>query len=172
MLEALKKDDFDLMYALMRESFPKEEYRPYAAQRALWERSAYTVYALYGERGALQAFLSAWEFPSFVYWEHLAVQPTCRNGGIGGGVLAEARKRTDKTICLEVEPPQTELAKRRIAFYERNGFSLNAYEYMQPSMGEGRRAIPLLLMTTGGDVSPARFAEMRATLYREVYGVR
>ena len=52
-------------------------------------------------------------------------------------------------ICLEVELPETEMAARRIGFYERNGFYYNDYFYMQPPIAEGRNAIPLRLMTTG-----------------------
>ncbi|MBR7146301.1 MAG: GNAT family N-acetyltransferase, partial [Oscillospiraceae bacterium] len=56
-----------------------------------------------------------------------AVREDCRGSGIGSELLDELIGTLPHPICLEVEPPETEIAKRRIAFYERNGFS-PAYE--------------------------------------------
>ena len=61
------------------------------------------------------------------------------------------------------------MAKRRIAFYERNGFFLNKYDYIQPPMSKGKNPVPLLVMTSGGKVSAKRFDEIKKCLYREVY---
>ncbi|MCI8448180.1 MAG: hypothetical protein HFH30_07230, partial [Eubacterium sp.] len=74
-------------------------------------------------------------------------------------------------ICLEVELPENDLAKRRIRFYERNGFFLNQYPYVQPSISKGRSPIPLLIMTSGQPVSEKIFQEIKSTLYEYVYGV-
>ena len=76
---------------------------------------------------------------------------------------------TDKDICLEVELPETEKAKRRIAFYERNGFFLNNYEYEQPAYSADKKAVPLLIMTYNKPVSYERFKEIRKELYLHVY---
>ena len=72
-------------------------------------------------------------------------------------------------FCLEVEPPETETAKRRIAFYERNGFTLNHFPYMQPPLGEDRDPLPLMIMTTGGAIEKDEFEHIRKTLYKKVY---
>ena len=37
-------------------------------------------------------------------------------------MLQELVKQYQKPICLEVELPEDELTRRRIGFYERNGF--------------------------------------------------
>ena len=44
--------------------------------------------------------------------------------------LQELMTQQSKRICLEVELPETELAIRRIRFYERNGLYLNSYDYI------------------------------------------
>ena len=74
-------------------------------------------------------------------------------------------------ICLEVELPEEEMSKRRIGFYERNGFYYNDYEYMQPAISKDRNEIPLRIMTTGGKVTEDRYNEMKDILYQYVYGV-
>ena len=166
MIEKLEIKDFDTVYDLMERSFPKEEYRPYPAQRALLGDPAYSIYvAREGHR--IVGFAAVWELETILFLEHLAVEPDCRNGGIGTKILQYfANKRT----CLEVEPPESSLTRRRIGFYERNGFLLNDYPYMQPSLGRGRNPVPLYIMTSGGTVTPEEFARVKKLLYSWVYG--
>ena len=61
-----------------------------------------------------------------------------RSGGIGGQMLDAMLARCSKRACLEAELPETELAARRIGFYERHGFTVNAdYPYFQPALTPG-----------------------------------
>lgn len=193
MMEKLRKKDFDKVYDLMEKSFPIDEYRPYSEQKALLDDPAYTVYVLYDEScdGAceescgeschksydelydklqdIKAFIAVWEFDDFAFVEHFAVHPDLRNCGIGAHVLNELAVKLGKMVCLEVEPPETEMAARRIGFYERNGFFLNEYQYMQPPISKGRKAIPLLIMTSGGKADREIFEHIKDTLYSRVY---
>lgn len=150
----------------MEQSFPKEEYRPYAAQRALLDRPEYAIYGM-KEGSSIVGFAAVWELEDWLFLEHLAVDPECRNKGIGGQLLGFF---TGKRCCLEVEPPVTELTHRRVGFYERNGFFLNDYPYVQPSLGEGRSPVPLSIMTSGSAISPEEFAKLKSLLYTRVYG--
>lgn len=171
-MEKLGIEAFDTMFALMEQSFPEDEHRDYEQQRELFAKPAYQVYAKRSaENAALQAFLALWELGDFAYIEHFAVDPEARNGGLGSRMLQEMMARSRQRIVLEVEPPETELARRRIAFYERNGFTYNDRFYMQPPMTADRNAIPLRLMTTGGALDESEFAEVRGCLYRQVYHV-
>ena len=117
----------------------------------------------------MQAFLALWELGDMVYIEHFAVDPDCRNGGLGGKILQKVIEDTDMRICLEVELPETEMAARRIGFYERNGFVMNPFEYMQPAMGEDRHAIPLRIMSYPKRLLADEFETMRDVLYCHVY---
>ena len=96
-----------------------------------------------------------------VYW-YLCGSDLESNGGFATMDLSE---------MMEVELPETEMAARRIGFYERNGFYYNDYFYMQPPIAEGRNAIPLRLMTTGGPLDEEEFSRMQGLLYKNVYGV-
>ena len=85
------------------------------------------------ETKEIDGFLSAWEFDDILFFEHFAVSSKVRNGGIGGRMLREVLAKVNKMTCLEVELPEGELEKRRISFYERNGFCYNSYPYTQPT---------------------------------------
>lgn len=172
MLKKLKTEDFDAIYELMRESFPVDERRPYEGQRALLCDPFYEIYVMQEtEEAGISGFLAVWEFDDIAYVEHFAVAPSCRNGGIGASMLRALESMLHKRICLEVELPEQEMAVRRIGFYERNGFSLNEYPYIQPALSAGQKEIPLLIMTTRGKVTEKEFHSIRQLLYRHVYHV-
>lgn len=166
MIEKLEIKEFDRVFSLMEQSFPLEEYRAYEDQKRLLEDSAYRIYVA-KENGKILGFGAVWQLDKWLFLEHLAVTPECRNRGIGGQLLGHFAK---KRCCLEVELPETELARRRIGFYERNGFFLNGYPYMQPSLGEGRSPVPLRIMTSGSTITPEEFAQLQRLLYSRVYG--
>lgn len=97
-----------------------------------------------------------------------------RTSGIrrfGGQMLDALLARFDKPACLEAELPETELAARRIGFYERHGFTVNAdYPYFQPALTPGGSPIPLHLLTTGGARTPAELRAIETLVHTRVYG--
>ena len=171
-LERLTADDFDAAYAIMEASFPKAERKTYEEQKALLAESAYRMYGAKDEAtGELLGFAAFRVFPEFLFFEHLAVNPNCRNGGIGKKLLDKVKELADGPVCLEVELPTTEIAARRIAYYERNGFYLNEYPYVQPSLAEGCEDVPMYIMTTGRKLTMQEHFFVRDILYQRVYHV-
>ncbi len=170
MLKKVYYDDFDAVYSIMEKSFPSDERRSYEKQRALLDEKKYSVFALQGEK-SIKAFISTFVFNDFAYVEHFAVSPDFRNQGLGSIILNELKSTLNKSLCLEVELPNTELAKRRIDFYKRNGFYLNDYPYMQPPFSSDKNAVPLLVMTTERTLDKAEFERVKSVLYKEVYRV-
>ena len=170
MLERMERADFDGMFRLLQESLPEEEYRSRTAQAALFDDPRYAVYSA-GKRGAPDAFIAVWTLPGWRYIEHFAVSQKLRGQGLGTAVLRELFSLLPGRYCLEAEPPETEIARRRVAFYERSGFALNPYAYDQPPLAEGRAYLPLKLLTTGGALTEAEFSALRMLLYRAVYGL-
>ena len=162
--------EFDNVYRLMKISFPEDERRPYKDQKALLGRKEYKIHVLKNNAdNDICAFAAIWDFDRFVYVEHFAVSPSCRNGGIGSRMIKKLVEKSDKPVCLEVELPTNEITARRIAFYERNGFFLNDYPYVQPPFSKDRRAVPLMIMTTGRKISSEEFENVKNTLYKNVY---
>ncbi|MGN1416004.1 MAG: GNAT family N-acetyltransferase [Oscillospiraceae bacterium] len=172
MLQKLDITDFDRVYSLMEKSFPEDERRPYDKQKALLSDPLYSIYGVKSDCGEVTAFITVWQFEHFAYVEHFAVDPDCRGSGLGSAVLRELVSKLSCLVCLEVELPETDIAKRRIAFYERNGFVTNDYPYIQPPYSEDRNPLPLIIMTSGRTVSEDKFNEMKGLLYKHVYKVK
>lgn len=171
-LQNVREQDFDLVYAIMEEAFPYDERRTYEEQKQLFSDPRYQIYGLLDDsNGALKAFISFYRLDGFVFAEHFATSPKYRNQGLGGKILQSLIEILQERICLEVELPENEFSKRRIAFYRRNGFFLNEYAYKQPPISAGRAEIPLLLMTTGGTLTEEEFLQVKDILYREIYHV-
>lgn len=171
-IEQMNSEEFDTIFSILEESFPKDEYRSYEGQKKLMDEPAYTVYGCRdAENRKLLAVLTAWEFDGFIFFEHFAVTPGSRNTGIGGRMLCDLLRRLKKPVCLEVELPKTTLSGRRIGFYERNGFCLNPYPYWQPPIEKGRNPIPLRLMTSGRPVTQEEYEQIKKILYTKVYQV-
>lgn len=163
-------EDFDRIYALLEASFPKDEYRPREAQKALLKEPNYTAYVLADSPGQeIQAVITLWRFADFAFIEHFAVSEKYRNQGLGAKILETVRSFVPCPLCLEVELPDTALAARRISFYERNGFFVNTYPYVQPSYDPDRKPVPLWILTSGAPVSQEQFENIRAILYKQVY---
>ena len=157
---------FDKVFEIMQLSFPKDEYRPYEEQKALLDDSRYKITA-YNDNGIFKGFMALWEFEGFVFLEHFAVHPDFRNEGIGSKMLGDLIG--EKKVCLEVEPPENDITKRRIEFYRRNGFYFNEYPYIQPPISKGKNSVPLYIMTTENAVSENEFNCIKDVLYKEVY---
>ena len=182
MLQRINETDFPEIYRIMQASFSDDEYRPYDEQLALFEEPEYRIYympAIGMERVGNHSignftmhaagFLAVWEFESFTYIEHFAVDPVLRNSGTGSAMLQELVRKYQKQICLEVELPEDELTRRRIGFYERNGFVFNEYPYIQPPISKGKSPVPLRIMTYGEAITRETFEAMKNVLYRSVY---
>ncbi len=170
-LTRLTEEDFDEIYNIMEYSFPADERRGYEGQKALFCDKSYRVYALKNQIGDLIAFITVYEFEKFTFAEHFAVAKEYRNCGIGSEVLSLLKNRVKSPICLEVELPETDMAKRRIEFYKRNGFYYNEYDYIQPAYSKDKSPVPLKIMTTEREITEAEFESMRDVLYSRVYFV-
>lgn len=170
MIQKMNLDDFDKIYKIMDESFPLDEHRDYQEQRELLNKPQYTIYVCYDSKPEeIKGFMAVWELGDFGFIEHFAVNKAYRNAGIGTAMLQELIQLLKQPICLEVELPDNEIARRRIDFYKRNGFYENEFPYMQPAISPGRNPIPLILMTSGGSISGNVFEEIKALLYNTVY---
>lgn len=171
MLYKMRENEFKQVFDLMVEAFPVDERRTFDEQKALLSNSIFEIFVCKdGENGEIKGFISMYRFDDFCFVEHFAVDGKYRNMGLGHEILQELKMRSGR-ILLEVEPPTTEQAKRRIAFYERNGFYLNECAYTQPPISAHTKPIPLMLMTTGAALDGDEFYSAKSTLYKHVYNV-
>lgn len=167
-MKIISKDEFDDIYPIMEEAFPAIERRSYEGQKSLIDLPYYNIYTEEID-GEVIAFMSVWEFSEFAFIEHFASNHKARGKGIGKMCLEHMIQKLDKLIVLEVELPLTDIAKRRIHFYERLNFHLNTYEYLQPPLQEGFQAYPLYIMSYPDTLSHHTFKQVEKTLYAYVY---
>ena len=164
----LDKNKFEQFYDLLEKSFPSDERRDYDKQKQLFDNARYTVYAkLDGDR--LIGFLATWKLESSSYIEHFAVAPEYRNKGLGSRMLQETIGIVGSNLFLEVEPPENDLEKRRIAFYKRNGFIFNDFPYAHPAYGKDKNPVVLKIMTYKSPVTQFDFEKIKKNLFKEVY---
>ncbi len=168
----LTENEFNKVYKIMEASFPPDEHRPFEEQKELLDNPCYSIHVVKdSNEGEIQGFMAVWQFDGLGFIEHFAVDSKYRNTGLGSKMLKEINEHLTGRICLEVELPDNEISKRRIAFYQRNGLYYNDYPYIQPAISKGRNPIPLRIMTSGGEVTEAEYERIRDILYREVYKV-
>ena len=84
--------------------------------------------------------------------------------------MHKLRETVPGLLLLEVELPEEELSRRRIGFYERCGFTLHPYEYLQPPYHAEGEPFPLRIMTSGtNSFTQEDFQKCRDLIYRHVY---
>lgn len=141
------------VWELYTTSFPAEERRSYDNFLRAVLSDPYCSLFLIGERDVVEetkGFIISWVLsPELSFIEHFAIAPEWRNHKIGQAcfeMMTALALSSHSCILLEAEPPLTEIARRRIGFYERAGFEIIDADYIQPSYEETGRGVPLYLM--------------------------
>lgn len=162
--------DMELAVNLYTEAFPACERREAADWlHCVEEEPLFRLFAI-RQAGAFSGFISCWQFPDFVYVEHFAVNRQARGNGIGAKAIEAARAHYGTLpFVLEVEPPESEMAVRRIGFYSRQGFTLSKAPYLQPPYRKGDEWIALQLMSTQPEWLDEQINRVKTSIYRAVY---
>ncbi len=168
----LKMEDYPSFLKLYNESFPPDERRELKDEEHLanfikMKGGKFNAFAA-KDGDLFLAFLSYWTFEGYTYIEHFAVVPEHRGKRIGALMLNHLFKEVSPNVLIEVEKPEGEEQKRRIKFYERNGFRVREeFDYTQPAYSSDKSPVEMLLMTHG-DVDLHNRDSIREML-REVY---
>lgn len=163
-----KGDEYLFAEKLLVGSFPPDEYRSLVQQRDFVERrDNFHMNIICCPTGPV-GIISYWIFDTFTYVEHFAIVPTLRSNGYGAAAIVKLIEQ-EKSIVLEVEKPDDETSRRRIAFYRRCGLELCEKEYIQPAYRADSSEIPMHLMSHGIDIEN-NFEQIKSRIYREVYG--
>lgn len=170
MLSKVTNDGFDAVYKIMEESFPQNEIRSFYGQQALLGNADYSLFVL-RENGQTLGFIAVWELCDFVFVEHFAISEKHRGRGLGTAMLSEIKSMFSVPLVLEVEPPVDTKTRKRIAFYEHNGFVYHDFYYVQPAMEEGREEVELKVMSTQ-KLDMNGFEKVRNVLYKSIYNVQ
>lgn len=134
-------------WRLYTHSFPPEERRTMSQQLQLDYQHHYHLLQIFSQDIPI-GFITYWDFPFCIFFEHFAIAPEARGGGIGTAVLEALKIHfVRRTFLLEVEPPTEELQQRRIKFYQKSGFYLLPYPYVQPPYQKEYPPQPMCLMS-------------------------
>jgi ribosomal protein S18 acetylase RimI-like enzyme len=166
----LSSEEFKQAWKIYEYSFPEDERRDLTEQKKLMQNRKYSFFVA-EKGGEVLGILTSWNFNDFEFIEHLAISSEMRGRGYGTELLKLFLARTELSVFLEVEMPETEIAIKRIRFYERIGFRLNKYDYIQPPYGEGKKPVPMFIMSYPKLIGKDEFSDIREKLHIQVYGL-
>lgn len=158
---------FEAFWKIYEEAFPRNEKRDIEGQRAILDDNNYDI-LLQREGGIALGFLAYWKLGRFHFVEHLAVSRESRGKGVGGRLI-QAILRMGKPVVLEVEPPEDEVKRKRIVFYERHGFVLNDHPHIQPPLAKGANPVVLKWMSSPSPLLPQDACYIEEKLKEIVY---
>lgn len=157
---------------LYMEAFPPEERRDWAELESMLRGEKSGANLLVVRRyGRWSGFITWWRVGGMRYVEHFAIDSSLRGSGIGAEAIRRFTTCDPEPVVLEVEPAGTgDMARRRIAFYERCGFESHPdLYYFQPPYSPCLEGLELMLMTSG-DIPPRGLQAVAKDLIRCVYG--
>ncbi|PHV72290.1 GNAT family N-acetyltransferase [Sporanaerobium hydrogeniformans] len=126
--EHMNGDYGEAAWRIYEESFPRiERRRKEDHQSAMADEAFKPLVVLDGEQ--LVGILFYWKWKDCTYLEHLAFEKACRGRGYGSQVIRDFCQK-EQDIVLEIEPPEDEIAIKRLRFYERLGFQMNPYNHL------------------------------------------
>ncbi|MVM34504.1 GNAT family N-acetyltransferase [Spirosoma sp. HMF4905] len=149
-------------------SFPTDERRSFADLVTLLSCPDMHFCALI-DTNQLVGFIIYWQWPDALFVEHFAIDPAQRGKQVGQQALAQLLGTDYTYIILEVERPEDELSQRRVRFYERQGFFLNLFDYVQPPYQPGKAAIPMRLMSIPSIANQSDFDTFSELIKKQVY---
>lgn len=184
---------FNQVYDIMVNSFPNKEIRSYQGQYKILDDENYKLYVELENDNEVVSFLSCWEFKELAFIEHFATRKDHRGLGIGNEFLSDYIKNKivlntlnddtnpiilisknntvneKKNIILEVDPPTTEIAKKRIKFYKKLNFNLNPFYYEQPPLGDNNISFNLKIMSYPKPLNKEQFKIYTNIIKEKVY---
>ncbi len=144
--EVLGKKRLSRIYKSYSNTFPEEERRGKEQFLSLSDRDEVYIFDIKTDTETI-GYCIIWVLKNSFFLEHFEIFEAFRNQNYGSQVMDFLTEKFEK-IVLESEPSTlSEIASRRIAFYERNGFSIISIKYLQPSYGEGKPEVELYLLS-------------------------
>ena len=148
-------------------SFPIFEQRSTLQQVEAFQNERYKLLA-FTENDVFLGFISYWEFDTYRYVEHFAVNTDLRGKGYGSNLLRTFIQSTDKIVLLEIDPITDSISEARLRFYKRCGFSENPYPHKHPAYRSEYQPHSLIVLTTKGEISKDEYQKFNLDLNRTV----
>lgn len=147
------------IYRSYCETFPVDERRNETQFFQLFDSSKSKIISI-NQHSNTVGYLIIWEFDEFMFLEHFEIFEEFRNQKLGSHVLSNLSKIYPK-ILLESEPADLdEIASKRIAFYNRNGFETIDKNYIQPAYDNTKKDINLWLLSNFDNEKTSDFIKL------------
>ena len=169
-LSKINQAELDALYDLLEIDFCYAERREREAEGDMLRRADFSAYFIECE-GKRIGYITTFEMQSFTFIEHFAILPELRSLGHGSKFFSELLCELHGKVILEAERPTDEITERRIAFYKRLGFSLNPYDYYQPSYHGGGDEVPMRILSYPTPLSDEEYSRITGEIYKTVYGL-
>jgi ribosomal protein S18 acetylase RimI-like enzyme len=153
---------------IYEKSFPDDERREWNQLIDILDDNRFTINGIYFQQ-QLIGIITFWNLDGFRFIEHFAIRNTEQGKGYGTQVIKKLTAEILVPVILEVEEPFTDVAKKRIAFYERLNFRISEQEYYQPPYSVGKNRVKMLLMSYPEKLDPNKFTTIKNKIYQTVY---
>lgn len=150
-------------YDLYCTSFPKFEQRSVSQQIEAFQNKQYKLLA-FTENDLFFGFISYWEFDTYCYVEHFAVNTELRGKGYGSYLLRTFIQSTGKIVLLEIDPITDSISESRLRFYQKCGFFENPYPHKHPAYRHEFQPHPLIVLTTKREISEDEYQRFNLDL--------
>ena len=146
-LATTERPEYDKALALYRESFPYHEQREARSQGDILSDEEYRFELVYDKDIFAGLLLCGRSYGSQTL--HLLAQ-------------------CGKTIILEIDPPVDEVSRRRKGFYERAGFTANAFHHVHPPYHAQNAGHELVVMSCPNALTEEAYARFSSYLENTV----
>lgn len=169
--ELLKLEEFDRFYQILSNNFPTKEIKEYNYTKDTFHAGLYQVLTL-KDNDQIVGIMSFYQHDDFRFIDYFAIDGSLKGKGMGSKMLQYFINLDDKMVILEVEHPEDEQSKRRIAFYQRNGLYLNdQFEYFVPPVRNLKHRLYFHLMSSKRKINNIEFEKYYPQILKMVYGI-
>lgn len=169
--EDLELKDFDNFYNIILDNFPTKEIKDYDYMKDTFKKGYFKVLTL-KEDNKIIGILSYYLGNEFVFVDYFAINGNYKGKGLGGKMLKYFITKVNSKVILEVEYPENEQSRRRIAFYQRCGLVLNdQYNYFVPPVRNLKHRLYFHLMSYPKAITENEFKIIYPQILRFVYGI-
>lgn len=152
--------------ALYAQAFPWHEQRELPAKQRALSDPHYALEAWFdGEQ--FIGMSGCWAFDGYVYIEHLAVDGSLRSQGYGKRLLGQILERAPQTI-LEIDPLTSDIARKRLRFYESMGFFANPWPHTHPTYHTDIADHELIVLSYPQPIAEAQYLRFNDDLCQKV----
>lgn len=148
-------------------AFPKDERREWILLSSLITNPDFCFNLIFYNH-ILIGLISLWNFEELIFIEHFAIRDSERGKGYGTEVINQVVSMK-KPVILEVEEPLSDMAIKRIRFYERLHFSVSDGVYFQPPYSKGRKMVKMQLMSFPNELLSSNFESTKKLIHQHVY---